>query len=558
MKCLLNKLFHIGTKYSKFFDFTFYVFIILFASIYPPKYNMLLKMLTVDSLFSAYNFMKLFVQTNISESQIIVQSNNVYTSSAMDRYIFYFLQFIGYKVLTYSLFITDNTILYYSVFLTLIPSILNRILADDIYNFIKKKKEHVVRIILTKQLAYLIKLFSRIYLDKEISVKYNELLPLLKNYKESIQYMIAALKNAALMILLVYIKNYSSNFYYKITKYIYNYKSGEILVSFNSSSAKQMLIDIIDKKKWHELQKPNVYKAILYLYQINEEQTDLLKDIVLTFNYKLLKMLTIWSISSFAENHLIGALLSLFFLLYKKDIYLTKLKQVVVIIAASLLGYFYANYLLVSFICQFGSLITFNKITYNILHYICKSLRRWITYSYNLNRVYLLPLIINLATLLIWTRYLNEYLWLGVAMHSVNIGLMTGNYINTMAFNYLLVLTYFSNYDLAHSVFNTIVIYFLLSLDGTRLLELISAKFRRINRKIKLRKLLPQSAKQDKRERETCVRNESINFNSYIDADEIFDLPNDKFINAISTESKQYKVTRRTEDIEIIDLFKIS
>ena len=40
-----------------------------------------------------------------------------------------------------------------------------------------------------------------------------------------------------------------------------------------------------DDKKWNELTKPNTYKAMFYLYQTNNDKSDMLKKIVNDFNF---------------------------------------------------------------------------------------------------------------------------------------------------------------------------------------------------------------------------------------------------------------------------------
>ena len=254
MKCIINKL---DFYWNNNFDYTIYILLVLFSCLFSSSYDLMLKMISIDSLFLAIHFFKTFFNHNLTESQIVSKSTTLYQGSLLDRYILYVTKYISYKGLCYFFWLNEFYPIYFGIHILIIPPIFNKLLTSEWFNIIRKKKEEFVKIFISKQCAQVIKFFSKIYLNKNIEIKYKEIIPLLNNYQESLNYFFDGLKNLLVILLLEYIKKCSPNFYYRVTKYIYNYKTGETLASFNSLSAKKTLNDIIDKKRWDELLKPN-------------------------------------------------------------------------------------------------------------------------------------------------------------------------------------------------------------------------------------------------------------------------------------------------------------
>lgn len=464
-------------------DHLFYITIILFTlQWFLPIHHLLIKMFTIDSLFCTYHFFRTFINNNISESQIVKHSNLIYEGSTLDRYILYVCEYLFYKIICILFWVEDISIIYYFLILTIIPSILNKIIKCDIFSIIKKEKEKMVKIIISKQFAQLINFFSKIYLNKDINIKHKELLSLLNNYKDTIDYFFIVLKNVLIILLLLYIKNYSPNFYYRITKYIYNYKSKEMLISFNAESAKNMLVNIIDNKQWIELLKPNVYKAIFYLYQINEEKTDLLRKFITNFNYTLLKMFTIWTISSFLNNIIIVPLISLFLLIYKKGKYIVNdsksILQIGVIICSILIGWHIKSFFLTSLCCQFGYILIFNKIIYSVYRLIMKKIKKWTYRIYINNKNYIVPIILDLMNIASFSFFSPSYIILLIPTHVIYIGILTNNMINSLIFVLMTLFGFFSKFNIFHIILVTIIIFIILSFNENQIIELILNKIK--------------------------------------------------------------------------------
>lgn len=443
------------------YDYIFYAISILIACFLTPDYSLLLKIITLDSLYNAYHFFKTYFQPELSESQIVRYSGTLYNSSLLDRYIIYFGKYIAYKIICYLLWVSNISGLYYLTLVSCVPPIVNKIVNLQFFDKIREYKEKVIKVIIAKQFASLIKLFSKIYLNKDTNVKHKELLPLLNSYKNTIHYFQEILKNGLIMLLVTYIKNYSSSFYYKLTKYLYNYKTGDMLVSFNIESAKGLLNDIIDHRSWHELQKPNVYRAIFHLYQTNEEKSDFFSKLLLTFNFKLLKMFTIWSVSSFLNNILVAPIISLFFTGYRHWGNFTKnnLYDSLVVLSSVVVGYYTDSFLLTSIICQFGYVVVVNNITYCTSKFMYKQLIKKIKYMRAKNYEYEGPMISSSVHILMFSYVLSIETMVFLALHIGYVMLTNNSLVSGIFFGVMMGLGSLSNFNIFHILCCAIIIY---------------------------------------------------------------------------------------------------
>jgi hypothetical protein len=308
---------------------------IILTSILFTGDNLLFQSISIDSLYSAMFFIKHFIDDNLTESQIIDVSNSLYHGSVFDRYIYYGMIYSLYIIICNLLWIDDINILYYGLLLMTIPPIINKVLTSVLFDKIRERKEYLIKLIVSKQLSNLIKKSAFIYLDREIEINHKEILPILKSYSDTITYLQYVLKNTLIMLLVSYVKKYSTKFYYKMLKYVYNYKTGNTLESYNKESAKKMLSSIIDNKQWHELMKPNIYRAIFLLFQTNDDDTDFLKKIINNFNYKMITMFSIWTITSYTDMFFVAPLISTFFHFYKKTYEETIIKKPIFWLTAS-------------------------------------------------------------------------------------------------------------------------------------------------------------------------------------------------------------------------------
>ena len=436
-----------------------YFSIATMASFIP--YNLLIKMFTLDSLFNAIYFIITFLNKNLTESQIIDNANNLYSNTILDRYIYYFILYVVYKVFCIFIWVPDCFPLYYAMVVSIIPPIINCIL-NNYFQIIREKKELYVKIIISKILASILKFYSKIYLDKDVKIKHKEILCLFDDYWETVNYFIEVVKNIGIILALSYIKDYSISLYYGVIKYIYNYKTGNMLSSFNSESAKKYLISIIDDHKWIELKKPNTYKAILHLYQINSDKSEIFKKIITNINITIIKMLTAWTISSLIGNVYIIPLISFCMLCYKKLVKKYEsnfLGEIIMILIACLTNYCYNNYFLIGLITFFGASLCFNKMTFIMIKIFTKSIKnkmcKVVVRNKNLNLAYIVTAIYPITIKIFNLK--DYYLLLGLNM-VINM-ILSNETKKHIIITLLLLTTKVSDFNIYHIFFNTFVLY---------------------------------------------------------------------------------------------------
>lgn len=444
-------------------EYVLYSTITILSSFIAYDYNFFLKMVTLDSLFNAIHFMTTFININLSESQIVTKSNSLYNGSLLDRYIYYSIVYGLYKIVCTFLWQANSFHLYFVGLMTIIPFIINKILKSKLFDIIREGKEYFVKVIISKILTIIIKFYSKIYLDKNANIKNSEILILLKDYRDTVNYFTDVIKNILFIFLLSYVKNYSTTLYYGIIKYIYNYKTGDLLDSYNVNSAKSYLTNIIDNRKWHELSKPNAYKAILYLYQINSDKTDLINTIITQFNFSLVKMFTVWTISSIIGSVFIIPILSFAMLLFKKIMRKGDddkfYKELFIMIISSGLCLINNSYILISFVSQFGTQLLFNKVTFIMIKIFYKKIKKIINIIINNNRDLTLSYIITIIYTII-LKHLNMIDSQMIIGLNILFNIMVSIEIKKqIIFSIILISTYISNYNIIHVIFNTLVLY---------------------------------------------------------------------------------------------------
>jgi hypothetical protein len=419
------------------------------------------EMIAIDSIFSAINFIKTYLNTDLTDQQIVTKSNALYNGSLTDRYIYYFLVYFTYNTICTFFWASDINILYYIGIISIYPYILNKIFSTSLFRIIRNKKELIVKLVIAKILSMLIKFYSKIYLQKKIkNFKYTELTYLLSDYKETVGYFYDVLKNFAIILALSYVKKYSTKIYYDIIKYIYNYKTGQLLDSFNEDNAKEHLIEIIDKKQWHEFKKPNTYNAILRVYQMSISDIDIFKVINDEINFILIKIFSIWTLGSLFGSIYFVPILSLFLILYKY-IRIDKKgsRDIIVLMCILPLCAIYDGYFLISFLCQCLPRIIFNKIFYKLSKEIYKNTSNTIKMIDIYDRNIFIPSVSFIGYMIIIKLFeLQSILML------FNIFLNVGININKdrkreILYGIIVFTTYLSNFAITHVIFNTIIVF---------------------------------------------------------------------------------------------------
>jgi hypothetical protein len=340
---------------------------------------------------------------------------------------------------------------------------------------VKRKKEKVIKIIVSKQIVSLIKLSSKTYLKKNIDVNYEQILPLLDNYKITVEYYNYVLKNTIIILLMSYSKKYATSFYYKLAKTFFAYKTGEVLQSFNENSAKLELSRIIEGRQWDKLLKPDVYKAMLHLYEINDDKSSLLKILFSGFNKKMCKVFTVWTISSFLSNSLIAPSLSLGMLIYRKEnrnFSTIMMYKVGILILAGLIGITTESYFLSSIISQFGNIILINKFTKSIAKYCMEELnKRYISLIFNnsqFNKMFMITYVHMIMLSFIGTNNFTDSFITFIYISVSN----SNQYMrNSIIYGWLLASGFISNFNIIHITHNIALLYVLmgtLDINGFR------------------------------------------------------------------------------------------
>jgi len=430
-------------------------------------YSLIIKIISIDGLFNTIHFLKTYLNKNMTDSQIVKESYSLYNNSSLDRYIYYFIIYIVSKIINNIFWINDISIYHLIYEILIIPNILNKIINSEQFKLIKNKKEEIIKKIISKQFALGINYIAKTYLEKEVKVKYKDILPLLNNYQEGLEYILEAFKNSMIMLLLDYLKSYSPKFYYKISKYIYNYKTGENLIPINTESSKQLLLDIIDNKQWIDIIKPNSCRSILFLYKINSNNTDFIKFTIDVLNYKLIKMCACWTIASFFSITIISPIVSILLLLYKNENIIKRrqelLNRLSVFIISIIIALNSNNYPLISFISEFGHGILYNKLSMSVYKMIKKKIIKQIEYIYYNNEISIIPLI----GYIIYITIIKNITSYNITKYLIpNLVLIILNTINKKQMYLLISLIttgIFSNYDIIHLTIISIIYYFIIS-----------------------------------------------------------------------------------------------
>jgi len=430
-------------------------------------YSLIIKIISIDGLFNTIHFLKTYLNKNMTDSQIVKESYSLYNNSSLDRYIYYFIIYIVSKIINNIFWINDISIYHLIYEILIIPNILNKIINSEQFKLIKNKKEEIIKKIISKQFALGINYIAKTYLEKEVKVKYKDILPLLNNYQEGLEYILEAFKNSMIMLLLDYLKSYSPKFYYKISKYIYNYKTGENLIPINTESSKQLLLDIIDNKQWIDIIKPNSCRSILFLYKINSNNTDFIKFTIDVLNYKLIKMCACWTIASFFSITIISPIVSILLLLYKNENIIKRrqelLNRLSVFIISIIIALNSNNYPLISFISEFGHGILYNKLSMSVYKMIKKKIIKQIEYIYYNNEISIIPLIGYIIYITIIKNITSYNITKYLIPNLVLIILNTINKKQMYLLISLIITGIFSNYDIIHLTIISIIYYFIIS-----------------------------------------------------------------------------------------------
>ena len=454
----------VENKSSILINIAIYVFSLILINIINFNDEIVfIQMITLDSLLIAINFLISYMNTNINDTQIINNVKLVYKDGILDRYIFYFFVIIVLYVSRYFFWLTSDYYLDRIILILVYPSILNYVLSHEYYKKIKQIKEITTKLIISKLFSQILEHLSKQILKKDIKLQYTDFFPLIDNIGDTCGYLGQVLKNIAAVALLIYVKRYSTTYYYKLLKYIYNKKTNNNIQSIQGlDNAKQMLVDIITEKKWLEFMKPSVYNAIFILYTEDQEEQKMFENIIKYINIKSSCATTIWSISAIfnSVSFCIGLSLLFSFWHYKKTDKLEILYQMALsILLLSIRLPYFEYYSLTSFIFQFGYGMLFNKVTINVVKFLIKyplcKLFAIVTKNVE-NNLYFL----YVSTCVIFVSFDINFITSSLLLLNIIYNFYTNYDLRkVIVFEIIMATCYISNYNIFHIYFNTIVLY---------------------------------------------------------------------------------------------------
>ena len=357
-----------------FFD----ICLVFFDLYFYNDFNIFLLLISLDNISYAIDFISNNFNKTLNYKEIINENNKLYISSLFERYIFYsFITCLYYFI---NIFILGNYLEYIKILLSLLSyPYINNIIYNN-YTFVFKQiiiiKDDIIELIICEQIYNIIKKLNKYYIDDKILLDKKEIIDILKKSSNIKSEITTFIKNFLVVILLNYFKS-KSFLYYKITKYIYIYNSGNYFINnINSDDAKDKFINIFKNKNYLKLNEPMTIHSMLYLYYNKKTDTNL--DIIyININYNIISFITLWTCTSFFDDIFrlyILFLISFFIKLSKKNIKKIYDKKYIINILFGLFGYYlFNNAIWISFIHQFGYELIDNFITKNMYNIFYKN-----------------------------------------------------------------------------------------------------------------------------------------------------------------------------------------
>lgn len=438
--------------------------------------SIILLSITVDSIFSAINFIYVFLLYDVSMDELLKKINDhkMYDHGIINRYLYYFLLETAYLVLCNMLWQHSITWLYYLLSFCAYPFSMNYICQKYLYkivNFIDEEKRKFVKIIICKQLAIAINTLSNICIDKNPEINHSELLFLFDDYEKTTNNFLTFLKNFLVISLVHYTKKNTTKFYSGLLKYVYSYKTGDLIESLDLSTAKKRFTNVIINRKWKSLSDAQILQSIIYIYTLQDDnKVDYLSVYITKFNYTLLKMFTTWTIGAFFNKHYIIPLLSIFFMLYHKPLkeYYSseRMFHYVFRVIALLLGFLVKNEFLLSFICEFGYILTFNKVMNTVANYLYHKTEKIleICIHYNKYNIFFISLFLYIEL----TKYIQKYVLVSLEQHIITyIFCMTviGDNYKRIIGTLIISLGFISQYNKFHQIYIIGIMYLYVNID---------------------------------------------------------------------------------------------
>lgn len=385
----------------KYFDI--YSVAISFVTMYLCNNFMLfIGLISIDSAYAAMDFIKSNTDKTLTDSQVLETNGKIYDIGTMERYIFYMLISTVYGGISYLVLDYDMIICKHLIGLLIVPKFFNAQMTyycSDIFSKITVEKNELVTKICFEQIANAIIYLEKVYIGRRKAIDKLEIINALYNIDAVKTDAYLFVKNVIITSVLIYLRK-NSKVYYKIAKHAYSYGYGMYIQEMTLDKAKLLFDNIIVNKQYGELQNPMVIQAIIYLYY-DKEETDEFNFYIKKLKYRIVTMLSLWTIASFFSGFLcciVINILSMVLMIFRKyplrkkiilsylieitkdkttiDLNAYKLfaniddRAVISIITTTIIGYFTDSAMILSIINQFSGILLFNYTIYNLLKII--------------------------------------------------------------------------------------------------------------------------------------------------------------------------------------------
>lgn len=263
--------------------------------------SIFLHILSIDNIAFALDFIINLIKTKQifkreHYQNIVILNNNLYKGKLIERYVYYILITFLYWLIY--LFVIQNNIIRYIIFITIIPCVFNTIYDtyEKYFKLISEYKDYIIKIFLAEQVSNIIKFLSKKYID-DVNVDKEHIKITLLETNTIIDEIYSFIKNFLIVLLMMYFRS-KSILYYKIVKYIYIYNSGNYYINnIDLTSCKNNLKQIIEDKNYKKFNEPMIIQSMLYLYYSKKDnQFDLYIN---KFNYGIIEYFTLWTLGSF-------------------------------------------------------------------------------------------------------------------------------------------------------------------------------------------------------------------------------------------------------------------
>lgn len=442
---------------------------ILFPAFYLSKEyeSILLFSITIDSIYSAFYFVNIFVMQDISKKELITNLDELYIIKIMNRYMYYLLLQLIYFIICKILWQEKIVILFYSILITTCPEIMNYIMTKYLSNVIKiieNEKIKFMRYILCKQIANVINTLSILCIDKDPELNYSELLFLLDEYNKVYDNMIIFIKNFLIVSFIHYSKKNTKKVYGNMLTYLYTYQTGNTIEKIDFRTAKRKFVDLVEERAWKKFLNTDILQSIIYMYsQQDNTQVNYIELYLTKFNYMLVKMFTIWTIGTWINTIYLIPLLSSFFLIYKKTIKIIIEQKLMYLFRFGVLmvSFVVKDFFIISFMSEFGYILLVNKVVYTTIVYVYEKTLKItnICLDYNKNNDFLFTLFIYIYVL----KGIHYYYYpLNQIHYFVSYSLLILYYRNkykTFINTLFIILGYISDYDIIHISFILMIFY---------------------------------------------------------------------------------------------------